>query len=232
VARNRGVEDAKGEWVAFLDADDLWLPDKLSAQLRAATPDVVGVCCATYVTSRFPLDPARAEVWAPSAASLCPEKLFGQEFTLHVSSLMVRRSVPVRFPTWTRYSEDVVYQLELLREGAIAIVDQPLAIYRVHPESQVRTTLDAACRFHASLSRWVSDNRTGLGEPTADRYLRILAGRLLQGARGAVYKRHWDQLAAIQKYVGAHPDVSTADQILRMPRYPRWVYRLRDRLRR
>ena len=33
-ARNRGVEVASGEWLAFLDSDDLWLPDKLSLQFQ------------------------------------------------------------------------------------------------------------------------------------------------------------------------------------------------------
>jgi glycosyltransferase involved in cell wall biosynthesis len=46
VARNRGIAEAGGEWIAFLDSDDLWFPEKLQWQVRAieAYKAVSGAC--------------------------------------------------------------------------------------------------------------------------------------------------------------------------------------------
>ena len=47
-SRNYALREAKGKWIAFLDADDLWLPDKLEKQLEFMTKNDYHFSCTSY----------------------------------------------------------------------------------------------------------------------------------------------------------------------------------------
>jgi len=80
-ARNHGALEAKGEWFAFLDADDEWLPDKLEKQLHYADDPKIAVINARATTKR-------AE---PMPSEISFERLW-QNNDLITSSALVRRS--------------------------------------------------------------------------------------------------------------------------------------------
>jgi len=81
VARNRGIEEAKGEWIAFLDSDDLWETDKLEWQLRAL--DRFGPqCSACYTDVRLLNHPETRTLFQMA----CPDRR-------HEETMAVRKDI-------------------------------------------------------------------------------------------------------------------------------------------
>jgi glycosyltransferase involved in cell wall biosynthesis len=85
-ARNLGIEESLAEWVAFLDADDVWMPGKLQAQLAAAQEHGAGFVCGSV----------NAQSVMPSAA--ISAKVLARGNFVATSSVLVKRSVLLQIP--------------------------------------------------------------------------------------------------------------------------------------
>jgi glycosyltransferase involved in cell wall biosynthesis len=151
-ARNTGVRLASGEWLAFLDDDDLWDPRKLERQLALASrqPDVAMIHTDHLLLVDGELRPGprplpRGQV--PSGSVSQP--LFLGNFVVH-SSVLLRRAVFERLGGFNpRFSIAADYDLWLRvsSQNRIAFLDEPLTIYREHhsmASASERATLESA----------------------------------------------------------------------------------------
>jgi glycosyltransferase involved in cell wall biosynthesis len=127
-SRNRGIEAAQGEFVALLDCDDVWLPDKLQAQLAIMTscPDV------GLVHSDYESVGNDGRVLERIRARHSPEPLaqaFVGGHTALPSTLLVRRSLLSHVGTFNPElygSEDSDLTIRLYRVTQFDCVDRPL----------------------------------------------------------------------------------------------------------
>jgi glycosyltransferase involved in cell wall biosynthesis len=135
-ARNAGIASARGQVVAFLDADDLWLPHKLESQLRylEARPGRKAVQAgAFFVDDRLRVLSARP--CAPWKDPLLDVLLF-RNLPAFPSTLVASRDELERiggFDTSLTILEDWNVAIELTRNGSLGSIAEPLVLYRVHP---------------------------------------------------------------------------------------------------
>jgi glycosyltransferase involved in cell wall biosynthesis len=136
-ARNRGIAEARGTWVAFCDDDDLWAPDKLALQLEAANR---AHCAWVYAGAVNVDDRLRIlEGGPPPPPERVPELLERYNpVPAGASNVMVRAEALARvglFDPQLRRTEDWDLWIRLARDGRPAAVRRPLVAYRMHPRS-------------------------------------------------------------------------------------------------
>jgi glycosyltransferase involved in cell wall biosynthesis len=143
-ARNRGADDASARYVAFLDADDAWAPEKLERQLAAAAelprPGLV-VCELDLFDDATGAVTGHAAM-TPSPGTLLDMVLFeGAQIVSCSSTALLERGLFEAlggFDPRLSQSADWDFLARALLAGPVVSVPEPLVRYRVHSANMSR----------------------------------------------------------------------------------------------
>lgn len=142
-SRNRGVALARAPYIAFLDADDIWMPGKLARQLEILGRTGSVLCC----TGRELMTPEGT----PTGRIIgVKEEITYRELLKHnsigCSSVVIRTEAARRFPMEHPDShEDYITWLKVLREyGSARGINEPLLRYRLSTTGKSGNKLKSA----------------------------------------------------------------------------------------
>lgn len=192
-ARNRGITEAGGEFVAFLDADDLWEPEKLARQLSAfrETP-TAGFC----VTGAVRIDAASRPLGlipVVKSDDTCRTLLLGAMAVGHLSSGIARRDLLGTVGGFDpRFSQCADWDLWLRMSAStpFLVIEDPLMLYRTSPGNMSSNVGLLERDTFAVLDAF-------FGSPIASPY---------RGLRARAYGRYWMMCAGAYLHQGQTRD--------------------------
>jgi Glycosyl transferase family 2 len=146
-ARNRGIAESRGEWVAPIDADDLWHPTKIEKQVAAAlqAPEPPGLvyCWFHYIDEQGRVI-GSSRRWSANGRAF--EQMACHNFVGNGSAPLLRRADALAAGGYdeglraeqAQGCEDLLLQLRIARRRPVAAVPEHLVGYRVHPTTMSR----------------------------------------------------------------------------------------------
>jgi glycosyltransferase involved in cell wall biosynthesis len=165
-SRNAGVTEAKGEWIAFLDDDDEWLPQKLELQLKLGSSSnyvfPIVTCCliartprADYIwPRRFPLENEPISEYL-----LARNSFFKGESSIQTSTFFMKRDFFIQNPfkesLLKHQDTEWVLHVGTLENAKFEFLNEPLVIHYIEDRP---SSVSSKSNWQYSL-RWIQENK-------------------------------------------------------------------------
>lgn len=164
ISRKKGMEAANGEWIAVLDSDDAWAPDKLEKQIKLANDTGAELI---FTGSAFMDDDGKPIDWQLHVPTTLPYRELLKQNLVSNSSVLVKATLYKQFyAIGDEMHEDFAIWLGITKTGRVAYgIDEPLLIYRVASSSK------SSNKVKAAKMNWNTYRYVGLNPVAASYYM-------------------------------------------------------------
>ena len=216
-ARNNGINCSKGEIIAFMDADDIWLPNKLQRQVEIFNKfkDVSLVYTNAQCIDQFGNDYGHSYS-SDEEINENPENIFSQLLLrnhIPLSSITVRKNIFEKtglFNIKTRLAEDKEWLLKVAHKYQIYGIKDCLTQYRIHAmnkgKNNYREVIDILLDNSQKYSSEVKELGSKFSKVLSKKYYYYGYSLFEKGKLGEARKQFWasivnDPFQRVQKYI-------------------------------
>lgn len=140
-ARNIGIKASRGELICFLDADDIWKPEKLEKQIAFMSQEKVDVCYASYELMNENGESIRRKIKALPELSF--QKLLKANYVGNLTGIYNAGKIGKIYCPLIRKRQDWgLWLLAVKKAGGAKGIQEPLAKYRIRKNSISRNKFE------------------------------------------------------------------------------------------
>lgn len=155
LTRNRALREARGEWIAFLDSDDLWLPEKLEHMLAYMKSNGYVFAYHDYVKIDEESNPLNIYVTGPKVVNR--RKMYNYDYIGCLTFMYSAKAFGLIQINDIKKNNDYAILLKLCKKADCFLLKENLAQYRIRKKSISHDKLSKKLKSHYDLFRFCDE---------------------------------------------------------------------------